>query len=189
LLLAILADERIDPRRVKSVLPDLRENVQTGNALVDSRFDELLPTIAADIDRRAAVRPFTWKDAFAGIFQAGTGFDVVVGNPPYARIQVLAEHLPDQLLYFQHPDSGFETTQAFNFDEYMLFVERGLQVLEPGGRLAYILPHRFMTSVAGRALRERLIADTVIERIVHFGHAQIFPGRATYTCLLRVRRL
>jgi hypothetical protein len=46
-----------------------------------------------------------------------------------------------------------------------------------------------MTSVAGAALRELLLSRTVIEKIVHFGHAQIFPGRSTYTCLLRVRKV
>lgn len=188
LLLAILGDERIDPRRARDVLPDLRANIRVGNTLIDSSFDEHFPSVAANIDRRAAVRPFDWDNAFPKILEEGEGFDVVLGNPPYARIQVLAEHLPDQRAFFQSPASGYATAQEFNFDQYMLFVERGLQLLRPGGRLTYILPHRFMTSVAGSAMRRRLLQDTVIEKVIHFGHAQIFPGRSTYTCLLRVRK-
>lgn len=189
LLLAILEDEKIDPNVAQSVLPDLRGNIQVGNTLIDSSFDELFPAGAADIDRRSAVRPFDWDDAFPEVVRDDSGFDVVVGNPPYARIQVLAEHLPDQLAFFQSAECGYETSQEFNFDEYMLFVERGLQLLTPGGYLTYILPHRFITSVAGAALREVLLSSTAIENIVHFGHVQIFPGRSTYTCLLRVRKV
>lgn len=188
LLLAILGDERINPRLAHSVLPDLRQNIVVGNTLIDSSFDAEFPAVAADIARRTAVRPFDWDLAYPHIFRSDGGFDLVIGNPPYARIQVLAEHLPDQLSFFQSAASGYVSSQAFNFDEYMLFVERGVQLLRTGGKLAYILPHRFMTSVAGSALRSFLLQRTEIEKVVHFGHAQIFPGRSTYTCLLRVRK-
>jgi len=189
LLLAILRDEHVDPNIARSVLPDLRGNLQVGNTLIDESYDTLFPDAAADIDRRVAIRPFDWKVSFPQVFSDGGGFDVVVGNPPYARIQVLAEHFPDQLEFFQRPESGFACGQEFNFDQYMLFVERGLRLLQAQGVLAYILPHRFMTSVAGATLRRELLEQTAIERIVHFGHAQIFPGRSTYTCLLRVRKV
>lgn len=190
LLLAVLGEETIDPASARSVLPDLRDNIRTGNSLIDSRFDAAIPDAAADPVRRSAVQPFDWDQEFPQVLtgESKEGFDIVLGNPPYARIQILAEHMPDQLAFFQHPASGYRSSQAFNFDEYMLFMERGLSLLSSGGVLAFIVPHRFMTSIAGAALRELLLSETSIERIVHFGAQQVFPGRSTYTCLVLLRK-
>ena len=183
LLLAILDDEEVDPQTANSALPDLRQNVVSGNSLIDTNFDTVMPDVAADVERRAAVAPFDWAAAFPSVVSDG-GFSIVVTNPPYARIQVLANHLPDQLEYFQDEASGYQTARSRNFDEYMLFVERCIQLARPGGAISVVVPSRFMTSLAGETLRELILSETHIDTIVHFGEAQVFSGRSTYTCLL-----
>ena len=105
------------------------------------------------------------------------------------RIQVLSSDFPDQLRFFQRPDSGYKSSQSHNFDLYMLFVERVLNLLAPRGTLAMVLPQLFMTSLAGRPLRELLSAAGGVRSIVHFGHEQLFPGRTNYVCLLTVGRI
>lgn len=183
LLLAVLGDELVDIQTARELLPDLAENIQVGNSLIDGKFDSLFPTIAANPQRRAKVAPFKWETAFPKILEEG-GFQVIVGNPPYIRIQVLSEVLPDQLAYFQDARSGYASPQAYNFDEYMLFVERALTLLQKEGRLAFIIPNRFTNGLAGAPIRTAIGPRLV--RLVHFGQEQVFVNRTTYTALIVV---
>ena len=66
----------------------------------------------------------------------------------------------------------------------MAFVERGLQLLEKHGNLAYIMPHKFFNAQYGEPLRTLLSKGKHLSHIVHFGDQQVFPGATNYVCLL-----
>lgn len=55
---------------------------------------------------------------------AGGGFDVIVGNPPYIRIQNMAIYSPEEVAFYQHAASSYTTAHQDNFDKYALFIER-----------------------------------------------------------------
>lgn len=181
LLLLVLGDDHIDASSSSHLLPDLSTNVRVGNSIVSDNFDRLMPDAAGIVERRAAVAPTNQRRAFAPVFGHG-GFSLIIGNPPYIRIQTLAEFMPDQLAYFQHAGSGLESSQTLNFDVYLLFIERALDMLRSGGRLAFIVPNRLTVHTAAAPVRAKLAPR--IERLVHFGEHQIFPKRSTYTCLI-----
>lgn len=181
LLLAVLGDEVVDPTSARNVLPDLSSNLLVGNALIEENFDTIVPAAAAIPERRAAAAPLDLKAAFGTTMQAG-GFNLIVGNPPYVRIQALSEFMPDQLEYFQDARSQYKSAQAHNFDLYQLFVERAFQLLSPNGYLAYIVPNRFTNLLPAIRMRELLAPR--LTRLVHFGEQQVFEGRQTYTALL-----
>ncbi len=183
LLLAVLGDEVVDPNVTRNLLPDLSGNIHAGNTLIGTDFDRLVPGAAAIPERRAAVAPLDLRAAFEPVMASG-GFTVIVGNPPYTRIQTLSAYLPDQLAYFQEPRSGYRSAQAYNFDTYMLFIERVLTLLAPKGTLSFVVSHRFTTGPAGMAVRELL--GPRLARMVHFGAEQVFDNRTTYTCLIEV---
>ncbi|PIZ91823.1 hypothetical protein COX85_01860 [Candidatus Micrarchaeota archaeon CG_4_10_14_0_2_um_filter_55_9] len=147
----------------KHRLPDLRENIKCGNSLIDD------PTVAGD-------RAFNWSKEFEGIMKDG-GFDVVVGNPPYVRIQTMAEK---DVKYFSLNYSS--TTR--NYDIYCLFVEQALKLLKPGGVLGYILPSKFFTAEYGEGLRKVISSKKALNKLVDFKEFQVFSGATTYTCLL-----
>jgi hypothetical protein len=111
------------------------------------------------------------------------GFDVIIGNPPYVRIQTLAEFDPLQVAYFQN-HAPFKSARSFNFDKYLLFIERALELLNAQGSFGFIVPHRFMATLPGQAVRTILSEGRHVKEIVHFGHEQVFAGLTTYTCLL-----
>jgi hypothetical protein len=183
LLLAVLGDEVIDLDRGRDLLPDLSKNLLVGNALIESDFDDLVPSAAVIPERRAAVAPLDLTSAFSHVLQNG-GFNLIVGNPPYVRIQTLSEFMPDQLTYFQDARSGYESALSHNFDVYQLVVERAFKFLAADGHLAYILPNRFTNLVPAGTMR-RLLGPRLL-RLVHFGEEQVFEGRTTYTALIFV---
>ncbi|MDP1995695.1 MAG: N-6 DNA methylase, partial [Gallionella sp.] len=164
------------------VLPDLDRNIQCGNSLIGPDFyDGQL-----DLDDEAAQRinVFDWQAAFPQIFKAG-GFDAVIGNPPYIRIQSLKESSPQEIDFYKQ---SYSTAAKGNYDIYVIFIERGLQLLNRIGKLGFILPNKFFTTDYGGALRELLWRGRHIESIVDFGHEQVFEA-TTYTCLLFLSRV
>jgi hypothetical protein len=183
LLLAVLGEEVMDLNRARNVLPDLSSNLILGNALIESNFDTIVPDAGAIPERRSATAPVDLTKAFREIMQAG-GFHLIAGNPPYVRIQVLSEFMPDQLDYFQDARSHYISAQSYNFDVYQLFVERAFQFLAEDGYLAYIVPNRFTNLIPATTMRALL--GPRLTQLVHFGEQQVFEGRQTYTALVIV---
>ena len=165
-------------------LPDLRANIQCGNSLVDSTYFDYGQDALTDQAHFARLNPLDWQEAFPCVFAEG-GFDAIVGNPPYIRIQNMMHYSPHEVQYYQSQESPYACARSDNFDKYYLFVERGLSLLKPKGRLGYIVPHKFLSLKSGRALRKLLSEGRHVTEIVHFGVQQIFgKKRTTYTCIL-----
>lgn len=169
-------------------LPSLDTPLRSGNTLV-SRPEwvtacGLFPPALTD-----GVNPFTWTTEFPQEMQRG-GFDVIVANPPYIRIQSMQTYSPQEVAFYQNPGSPYTTARHNNFDKYALFVERALMALiRPDGRIGMIVPHKFMTIQSGRRLRRLIAGGRYLESIVHFGVKQVFgPGTANYTCILVMNR-
>ena len=71
-----------------------------------------------------------------------------------------------------------------NYDIYVVFVERGLSLLNKSGRLGFILPHKFFNAQYGEPLRNLLSKGNHLAEVIHFGDQQVFAGATNYTCLL-----
>jgi len=109
--------------------------------------------------------------------KAAGGVAVVVGNPPYIRLQELPMSVRANLAA-----GHFNTVSAGNFDLYFAFFEVGLDLLKPGGHLAYITPNTYFTTKTATPLR-RLLAETgYLREIIDCGDLAIFAV-ATYSTL------
>jgi len=168
-------------------LPELDGTLRVGNSLVSqAEWSAARGALPARILEK--VNPFSWEDEFPAEHTRG-GFDVIVGNPPYIRIQNMQTYSPEEAAFYQSANSPYTTARQDNFDKYALFMERSLSLVRPDGRLGFIVPHKFMTIQAGRAVRRLLTAGQPLEEIVHFGVQQVFGRMATnYTCLLILDR-
>ena len=139
---------------------------------------------ALELARRK--RFFHWKLEFPEIWyekgkeKANGGFDVVIGNPPYVRIQEMRKSHPDEVDYYKQ----FFESPAGSYDIYILFVEKGFSLLKSSGILGYILPNKFTRLDYGKKLR-KLIGRHLF-KFIDFGDNQIFPEQTTYTGLLFV---
>ena len=159
-------------------LPDLGDNIKCGNSLIGPEYyqGQLLP----DEEEMRRVNPFDWEAEFPAAMAAG-GFDAVIGNPPYIRIQTMKEWAPTEVEFYKRQ---YQAASKGNYDIYVVFVERALQLLNERGRMGYILPHKFFQAKYGQALRRLLASGKHLGEIVHFGDQQVFAGASTYTCLL-----
>jgi len=154
-------------------LPDLGDNIKCGNSLIGYDFYE--QTTMLGQDDRNQINVFDWKDGFPEIMKSG-GFDAVIGNPPYVRIQGFPRTQINYLTKWYKSAKG-------NCDLYVSFVERGYDLLNSHGVLGKILPNKFFKTDYGEGLRELLAKNKAVAKIVDFGANQVFDA-TTYTCLL-----
>jgi len=193
LLLKLIEDESGDnlrhyvQRTGNRALPPLDSALKSGNSLV-SRPEWVAARGAFPAMLLTKINPFSWDIEFPAEHAQG-GFDVIVGNPPYIRIQAMAAYSPEEAAFYQSPGSPYTTARQDNFDKYALFVERSLSLIKPNGRLGVIIPHKFMVIQAGRALRRVVTQGQAVQAITHFGVQQVFGRQATnYTCLITLDR-
>ena len=165
-------------------LPDLGGNIKCGNSLIGSDFYQgasgVLPMFGEE--ERLRINVFDWEKEFPKILGVSNpGFDVVIGNPPYIRIQALKEWAPLEVEFYKQ---RYVSAGKGNYDIYVVFVEKGLSLLNGKGRLGYILPHKFFNAQYGEPLRGLISKGKHLADVVHFGDRQVFAGATTYTCLM-----
>jgi REP element-mobilizing transposase RayT len=119
----------------------------------------------------------TYEDCFKSEYIGG--FDVVIGNPPYLRVQGLKEHYFDQTKYYE---SKFISATG-NYDIYVLFMEKTLDLISENGTVSYILPHKFLVSEFGVGIRSFFKNTQSLKEIIHFGSELVFEDASTYTCI------
>lgn len=163
-------------------LPDLDRNIKCGNSLIDSSFYRIHQLSLFDESEQYRINAFDWVNAFPEVFSTEhPGFDAVIGNPPYIRIQALQEWAPTEVEYYKET---YKAASKGNYDIYVVFVERGLSLLNKNGLLGFILPHKFFNAQYGQPLRSLIADGNYLSEVVHFGDQQVFATATTYTCLL-----
>ncbi|WP_405326414.1 Eco57I restriction-modification methylase domain-containing protein [Leeuwenhoekiella sp. LLG6367-2.1] len=155
------------PRRK---LNDLSSNIKCGNSLIDNK------AVAGD-------KAFKWEQEFPKIFEKG-GFDVVIGNPPYVRVQSLKEHYFNQTLFLEN---NFVSATG-KYDLYVLFIEQAYRLINLSGEVSFILPHKFLVADFGAGIRAFLAEKNAVSIIIHFGSELVFQDASTYTCIINLNK-
>ena len=158
-----------------------KEYNQIRNEVMDIDQHEDEEWYASAQDDAKARNYFHWELEFPKVFfSTDSGFDAVIGNPPYARIQSLKEHFPEAAEYYE---KKYESSTQ-NFDIYANFTEKGYNLLGEDGLLGYIEPHKFFQARFGKGLREFISDRKAIYEITSFEHHQVFEEASVYTCIL-----
>lgn len=170
--------------RAAKPLSSLEHTLRIGNSLVGSDFWAGRERSSAAEER---VRTFNWKAAFPEVWPEGVpgGFDIVLGNPPYVKLQNLVKVDADVVAYLAAPrgDDTYQSARTGNFDLYLPFIEKGLRLLAPGGRMAYIAPSLWTVNEYGEGLRKLLRRTQQLDRFLDFKAHQVFEDVITYTAL------
>ncbi|MFH1343270.1 MAG: DNA methyltransferase [Pseudomonadota bacterium] len=170
--------------RASAPLSSLEHTIRIGNSLVGEDFWAGRQRNAQAEER---VRAFDWRDAFPEVWPAGRdgGFDVVLGNPPYVKLQNLTKVDPDVVDYLaaERGIDTYQSAQRGNFDLYLPFIEKGLRLLAPGGRMAYIAPSLWAVNQYGEGLRSFVRRGRQLDRWLDFKAHQVFEDVITYTAL------
>jgi hypothetical protein len=139
-------------------------------------------------------KPFHWALEFWHFYFDSTGnplpqnergADVVLGNPPYERIQVLKKKSPAYVKYLDN--AGFRAATK-NYDLAAIFVEKGVRLLKENGEFGYIVTNKFIQADYGEGIRDYLSEGQFLRELIDFGDQQVFDDATTYTTLLFLKK-
>ncbi|MCL2652152.1 MAG: BREX-1 system adenine-specific DNA-methyltransferase PglX, partial [Candidatus Azobacteroides sp.] len=86
-----------------------------------------------------------------------SGFDCVIGNPPYGAL-----FSDNELGYFKRNYN----TSVWRGESYSFFIERGLKLLRKNGLLGFIIPDTLLNLGFTQSLRELLLQNSNLQEIV-----------------------
>ncbi|RLC65941.1 MAG: restriction endonuclease, partial [Chloroflexi bacterium] len=164
----------------EDVLPALK-----GQQDVPEEYEEAIERARALYEEK---RFFHWDLEFPEVFvdlrsrdwAQNPGFDAVIGNPPYERIQTIQTIDPIQARYFAE---HFESATG-KYDIYVIFIEQAVNVVRKQGGVSMILPHKFTQAHFGHGVRRFIHKRKLLDQLLSFGTNQAFSDATTYTCLL-----
>ena len=115
---------------------------------------------------------FDFEVYFSEVFHEKGGFDVVMANPPYVRVQHMAYSEIDS--YKALFKSAYK-----RIDLSIVFIELALRLLNRFGSATYITSSQFTKTEYGRNIRQ-ILKDALIS-MIYFGDCQIFQKAINYT--------
>lgn len=122
-----------------------------------------------------------WRVEFAEIFDARGGFDVVVANPPYLRMELFKDKKP--ILRKNFPRAHSERA-----DLYCYFYARALELLRDGGMLVFISSNKWMRAGYGANLRKLISSEATVAEVIDFGELPVFDSAATFPMIFIARK-
>ncbi|MFA6195942.1 MAG: TaqI-like C-terminal specificity domain-containing protein [Sulfurimonas sp.] len=108
------------------------------------------------------------------MFNINDGFDIIISNPPYMRIQKIAKDISEEYKKIYQAATG-------SYDLYVIFVEQALRLISKNGVVNFIMPDRWVNSAFGKGLRKA--AHGKISKLISFKDYQVFNA-STYTSLI-----
>lgn len=142
--------------------------------------------------------PFAFASGFADV-DAGGGFDIVVGNPPWVRTHHLdsASRAALRRSFSVYRNSawisGSEAAAAgrgfaSQVDASALFIERSVDLLKPNGIAALIVPAKIWRSLAGGGARELVLHRSSPCEIHDLTGAKAVFDAAVYPSIMITRK-
>ena len=111
-----------------------------------------------------------WRVEFAEVFAERSGFDVVIANPPYVRMEKLNKG------HEKKYKEAFPEVSASRADILVYFFARAIELMRPGGWLAFITSNKYMRAAYGKKLRGFLRDSLIISQVMDFGDLPVFAA-------------
>lgn len=153
-----------------------------GQAKKDLRLeiDRLRNDLRVWLHSDAPADAFDWAVEFAEVFQSEEsgrsaeeqGFDIIVANPPYVRMELIKPQKP--ILRKRFPCVHSERA-----DLYVYFYARAQELLRKGGVAAFISSNKWLRAGYGESLRQHLLDSQNFRLVMDFGELGVFDSAAT----------
>ena len=126
---------------------------------------------------REASKPFVlWQIDFARVFKEKSGFDIVIGNPPYgAKFTVKEKKVLSRL---------YEGCCVPDYESADFFIELGRRLTKEQGTLSYIVPNMFMANVFAEKYRHHLLDSWSMNKIDNLSEIDVFDSAAVRNCIV-----
>ncbi|MEV0269575.1 Eco57I restriction-modification methylase domain-containing protein [Hamadaea sp. NPDC050747] len=173
-------------------LPDLASSIKAWE-LQPEHVYSLRQAVSTKLRDRGASGPTAEKLAHTWVQQGdfllpeqvwpeSESADVVIGNPPYIRLEDLPQEVTAQY-------RGRWTTMNGRADIYVGFIERALGMLNPEGTLAFICADRWMRNQYGDGLRRLVATEYAVDHVWVMHDVDAFESQVSaYPAITVLRR-
>lgn len=160
----------------QKILPDLTQNIQCGNSLVGH---EVYENSKITDDELLKINPFDFKLGFSDVFnREKKGFDVLVGNPPYVK------EYTNKSVFEIIKQGNLGKYYQGKMDLWYFFVAHGLDLLAENGKLGYIVPNNWVSNAGASILRNKVIDDSKLLKLIDFAGFMIFDEASIQTMVM-----
>ncbi len=197
LWLSLVVDEE-DVKQIKP-LPNLDYKIVVGNSLLGveknlfneelfRRLEELKPKYFDESDKKKksdykreiddliheltdGKETFDFEIYFSEVFHQKTGFDVVIGNPPYleSRSPAFSDSLKDKLqeaVSARWPDIAMSDCIPRGSDLLIYFLETGIRLVKTSGDVVLITQNAWLDTEYGKKFQGFLLKKTHVTLVV-----------------------
>ena len=162
------------------ILNKIGENIEYGNTLVSTDIFKRYPKIKnkKNIQQYSLLNCFDWgEDGFEDVFNKRSGFDYIIGNPPYVEAKHMTKDMP---IMHQYLKETYQSAKKGKIDLLIPFIERGITLLNENGRMGVVIQNRFFKSEYGEGIRNFTTTNKVLSEVITFNATNIFKDRITY---------
>lgn len=163
----IVKEYEVKKEQIKKDFISLRRNFKEVGDFIDN-IDKWNPFDESQIS------PFFSPNWMFGI---ADGFDLIISNPPYVRIQNLSHELIDTY------KKKFKTAWK-RLDISTLFFELSYLLLKDGGHICFISSNQFLKAEYGRRIRGFLSGHVKLN--IDYSKVSVFEGQATYVSIFLI---
>ena len=159
--------------KVRGAIDNLQMEDMFGGKKNEKKIKALQKELKALEQQRAEIesnkiydQAFEWRFEFPALLDENgdfTGFDIVIGNPPYVLVQTFNNPALENLYKDKYE------VASYKIDLYHLFLEAGYNLLCNNGVLSFINPTTFLTNNYTQPLRDLLLCKTIILSIINIG--------------------
>jgi Eco57I restriction-modification methylase len=161
--------DRVTPR----AWPAFSASLAGASSGLPARLDREWRATASTVALRE--RFFHWELEFPEAFfdergepRVDSGFDAVIGNPPWAAA--------GELTAFSRESGCYALQGRGHANLYQLFAERMLQLAAPGGRVGMLMPAGLLTDHGCAPLRQHLFERCTVDAVIGFDNRDaLFP--------------
>lgn len=114
-------------------------------------------------------------------------FDVIITNPPFAG-NVTSDRTLSKYELSQKPLRGGSRKRVNKISRDKLFIERCVNFLKPGGRMAIVLPRGIFKNYGDEYIRRFILKKCRVHAVISLGRDMFKPFTNTKTCVAILQR-
>ncbi len=112
-------------------------------------------------------------------------FHVIIGGPPFVRVQELYK---SDAVKINNYKRNFRTAKNGQFDLYMLFIEKSIELLADQGYLSMSVSNTFLRSESGRTLRKLIAKQCTVSEIIEFEDSKLYPNALVQVAAITLQK-
>ena len=160
-------ESRIEKDKLRRELDKLEWDFMEATLCEQGREDAIAELKRASVTHRKPF--FLWRLQFGEVFRQRGGFDVVIANPPFVRMELIKTNKPALEKRFSHLFAG-------RADLYIYFHGLGFDILRDGGCLTFISSNTYLNAKFAQKLRKHFCETGTIETLIDFAETRVFDA-------------